>query len=427
MAWGAAPEAERPVLGARASTSGAPGTQDGAVSLLRDLLAAFFQAYTEDASEVRKPQMALLLAQAHQCGLVGAAVLPALASLHDSLRPELETSPEKFAAFYHFIFFVARDEGQRNLRQATALQAWGFVLGNGRFQLLGEWLAFVERKQLARGVSEDTWCQVLDFANALTNHGGARTAIDAYDPRGAWPVLVDEFVDFLKPHDPTRDASSRSPQEDAWRVRGWGDWDRDVGFWNGRPVASSGASESLPARADGAARPSERRESASPYPPAVYNGGSAGGSGLGFGACDVLGNATGGGSLAGVGVYESDASSWILSKSSSDRGDSGGTVARAASAVPALVVAEHRLHRPTAQIAVGCKRRLSAVLEMDGLANQLERQARVESPGFGHSANRRTRRDASRDARAGEGDNDAALPIQGSPARKYARRVERFD
>ena len=81
MAWNVAPEVPRPALGAGASTSGGPGlAPEAAVRLLRDLLAAFFQAYLEDASEVRKPQMSHLLAQAHQHGLVGAGVLPALAA-----------------------------------------------------------------------------------------------------------------------------------------------------------------------------------------------------------------------------------------------------------------------------------------------------------------------------------------------------------
>ena len=144
MAWGVAPEAQRPVLGAGASTSGDPGLppEEAAVRLLRDLLAAFFQAYLEDASEVRKPQMSLLLAQAHQHGLVGARVLPALAALHDALRPELDAGPEKFAAFYHLSSSPrARD---RNPRAEAATNAWAFALANGRFTLLERFCAFVK-------------------------------------------------------------------------------------------------------------------------------------------------------------------------------------------------------------------------------------------------------------------------------------------
>ena len=36
---------------------------------------------------------------------------------------------------------------------------------------------------------------MLDFAHASNNAGGG---LDAYDPHGAWPVLVDEFVDEMR-------------------------------------------------------------------------------------------------------------------------------------------------------------------------------------------------------------------------------------
>ena len=118
MAWGVAPEAQRPVLGAGASTSGDPGLppEEAAVRLLRDLLAAFFQAYLEDASEVRKPQMSLLLAQAHQHGLVGARA-PRARRAARRAPAGARCGPEKFAAFYHFVDGVARERGDRNLRR----------------------------------------------------------------------------------------------------------------------------------------------------------------------------------------------------------------------------------------------------------------------------------------------------------------------
>ena len=288
MAWGVAPEAQRPVLGAGASTSGDPGLppEEAAVRLLRDLLAAFFQAYLEDASEVRKPQMSLLLAQAHQHGLVGARVLPALAALHDALRPELDAGPEKFAAFYHFVFFVARERGDRNLRAEAATHAWAFALANGRFTLLERFCAFVKGRRLPRGVSEDTWCQVLDFANAARAFASAEDVVAAYDPRGAWPVLVDEFVDHLRggvsvPNESQSTSTSlsqSSPQEDErWRVTGWARRDRDSGF-------------SPPDAWDSAMDASARVDAA------VYTGGGAGGAGQGR-RYDRAGPSGGGGSL----------------------------------------------------------------------------------------------------------------------------------
>ena len=138
MAWGVAPEAQRPVLGAGASTSGDPGLppEEAAVRLLRDLLAAFFQAYLEDATEPRRRRMAALLQQADRHGLLGPCAVEGLAELFSSLTREFAVDPQRFAAFYHFFFFVARDRGHRNLADATAVEGWRFLLGGGRFTLL---------------------------------------------------------------------------------------------------------------------------------------------------------------------------------------------------------------------------------------------------------------------------------------------------
>jgi len=319
MAWIAVPEPHRIALEERASTSG--GATDFAftssVNLLRDLLSHFFTAYLEDAPEVRKPLMSHLLAHARACGLIGDSVLPGLASLFHDLRTELNHGPEKFAAFYHFIFFVARDEGQRNLSKASCQVAWRFVLGNGRFALLDLWLTFVNGKDLGRGVSEDTWCQVLDFA-AMTIGG---LTIRDYDPHGAWPVLVDEFVDFLRGGSQsvnTRNAESPE-SEQKWRVSGWGDRDRDSG-WGVDCFDTNKTDRNDHAMGTGG----QILASAEMIRPVEWGGGEVAGDG---GAC-------------------------------------GTRNVRASSA-------EHRHHQPTATAVVGCKRRLSAVLEMDGLATQL--------------------------------------------------------
>lgn len=373
MAWTAAPDPVRGVGGPAASTSGASlGADAGAVvGALRDLLAAFFSAYLEDAPEVRKPQMTSLLAQAHAAGLIGPGALPSLAALFASLRAELDADGSKFSAFYHFIFFVARDKGQRNLPRATALDAWRFVLGGGRFTLLREWCDFVAALDAHRGISEDTWCQVLDFAVAVNREGGR---LHAYDPHGAWPVLVDEFVDHMRgpvasdreDHSHAAGMSNAPFGAPAWRLGG-----RD-----GTDATTTAMDQSYGFAASD--------------PRMVYNGGGGGGSGRGFGDADRWG---------GYG-YASPAAADAAVAYDGAAGTS----------------AAHRLRQPS----VGCKRRLSAVLEMDGLADQLQR-TRVRSPALPagdaealerHLANLAEARE--RSDLAGSSTN----PITGSPARK---------
>ena len=352
MAWTDAPTPSwaRPAsAGGPASTSGAPPADPGYTGqgyaghvnlqdMLRDLLAAFYQAYLEDATEPRRRRMAALLQQADRHGLLGPCAVEGLAELFSSLTREFAVDPQRFAAFYHFFFFVARDRGHRNLADATAVEGWRFLLGGGRFTLLEPWCAFVrERREGGKGVSEDTWCQVLDFAhscNDVARRGGG--CLDAYDPHGAWPVLVDEFVDHVR---------------------------RGKGGAEGADDGAEGADEDVDMDAGATSESSSRLASS-----AVYNGGTAGGSGRGFGGADRWSSRGGGGGGFGGGS-----------------GDGDGRAP-----------------------AVGCKRRLSAVLELDGLADQLERQARCSTPPV---------------PAGGAGRVGAATPnpTTGSPTRKFFR------
>ncbi|KAI3903098.1 hypothetical protein MKW92_025525 [Papaver armeniacum] len=95
----------------------------------------------------------------------------------------------QFACFYDFVFFINRENGQKSITVSRATAAWRLVLA-GRFRLLNHWCDFVE-KHKKHNVSEDTWQQVLAFSRCVNEDLGG------YDPRGAWPVLIDDFVEHM--------------------------------------------------------------------------------------------------------------------------------------------------------------------------------------------------------------------------------------
>ncbi|KAG8501604.1 hypothetical protein CXB51_003940 [Gossypium anomalum] len=86
-----------------------------------------------------------------------------------------------FSCFYDFVFFVCRENGQKNITVSRAVAAWRLVLA-GRFRLLNQWCDFVEKNQ-RHNISEDTWQQVLAFSRCV------HETLEGYDPEGAWPVL----------------------------------------------------------------------------------------------------------------------------------------------------------------------------------------------------------------------------------------------
>ncbi|PPD70589.1 hypothetical protein GOBAR_DD32529 [Gossypium barbadense] len=94
-----------------------------------------------------------------------------------------------FSRFYDFVFFVCRENGQKNITVSRAVAAWRLVLA-GRFRLLNQWCDFVEKNQ-RHNISEDTWQQVLAFSRCV------HETLEGYDPEGAWPVLIDDFVEHM--------------------------------------------------------------------------------------------------------------------------------------------------------------------------------------------------------------------------------------
>lgn len=94
-----------------------------------------------------------------------------------------------FSNFYDFVFFVCRENGQKNITVSRAIAAWKLVL-SGRFRLLNQWCVFVEKNQ-RYNISEDTWRQVLAFSRCVHEN------LEGYDPEGAWPTLIDDFVEHM--------------------------------------------------------------------------------------------------------------------------------------------------------------------------------------------------------------------------------------
>ncbi|XP_050381530.1 defective in cullin neddylation protein AAR3 [Argentina anserina] len=95
----------------------------------------------------------------------------------------------EFSCFYEFVFFLCRESGQKSITVPKAISAWRIVLA-GRFRLLNQWCEFVEKNQ-RHNISEDTWRQVLAFSRCVHEN------LEGYDPEGAWPVLVDDFVEHM--------------------------------------------------------------------------------------------------------------------------------------------------------------------------------------------------------------------------------------
>lgn len=97
----------------------------------------------------------------------------------------------KFKDLYQFTFNYAKNPGQKSLDLDMAIEYWKIVL-SGRFKFLDLWCKFLQEHH-KRSIPKDTWNLLLDFSNLIDDD------MSNYDEEGAWPVLIDDFVEYSRP------------------------------------------------------------------------------------------------------------------------------------------------------------------------------------------------------------------------------------
>ncbi|XP_075975254.1 DCN1-like protein SCCRO4 [Anticarsia gemmatalis] len=102
----------------------------------------------------------------------------------------LLNDPYIFKAIYRYSYDFARDKDQRSLETGTARALLGVLLPRWALRpALGE---FLQRERRYRVVNRDQWCNILEFSRTVD------TSLASYDADGAWPVMLDEFVEWLR-------------------------------------------------------------------------------------------------------------------------------------------------------------------------------------------------------------------------------------
>ncbi|KAH1024437.1 hypothetical protein HUJ05_003922 [Dendroctonus ponderosae] len=106
-----------------------------------------------------------------------------LPSMENELRDAF-----KFKDFYQFTFNFAKNPNQKGIDLDMAIAYWNIVL-KGRFKFLELWCTFLQENH-KRSIPKDTWNLLLDFAQQISDD------MSNYDEEGAWPVLIDDFVEW---------------------------------------------------------------------------------------------------------------------------------------------------------------------------------------------------------------------------------------
>ena len=110
----------------------------------------------------------------------------ALKSKIPALRAEMD-DPAVFKRVFEYAFDFAKEPNHKSLPPETATAMFKVLL-DGRWPLVDEWCAFLEKHEI-KAVTRDTWTQTLEFSRQIGED------MRGYDPAGAWPYLIDEFVE----------------------------------------------------------------------------------------------------------------------------------------------------------------------------------------------------------------------------------------
>ncbi|CAG7890394.1 unnamed protein product, partial [Brassica rapa] len=105
------------------------------------------------------------------------------------MRSELKDE-QKFYDIYSFAFGWAKEKGQKSLALDTAIGMWQLLFAEKEWPLVNHWCDFLQDRH-NKAISKDTWAQLLEFARTVN------PMLSNYDAEGAWPYLIDEFVEYL--------------------------------------------------------------------------------------------------------------------------------------------------------------------------------------------------------------------------------------
>ncbi|CBZ54630.1 Zgc:154015 protein, related [Neospora caninum Liverpool] len=126
----------------------------------------------------------------------GVCTAAALREVVPQIRARLSEDKALARQVYSYAFTYSLDVGQKALPLDLCVAYWRLLLCESEFPLMTEWYDFIEEehRKRASALSKDPWIMLFDFMHAQRSS----VSLDDYDEDGAWPLVIDEFVDWAR-------------------------------------------------------------------------------------------------------------------------------------------------------------------------------------------------------------------------------------
>ena len=138
---------------------------------------------------------------------MGCSTLEQLQEKVTQLRSQLEADPTLFSTFFRFVFQFVRttqESNRKTIALDTARRLLHSLLASHYPHHIEPFTRYLEGLGEGRPgmrMTYDQWMSVLDWCEQMD------AECLRYEEEGSWPVLLDDFVDWLRTHEPQRMAA----------------------------------------------------------------------------------------------------------------------------------------------------------------------------------------------------------------------------
>lgn len=166
---------------------------DGLVQLITDLgfgledfavLVLFWKMKAKTQFQIQKDEFLKGMAE------LGCDSLQKLKNLMSGWTREVKGDNYKLKQLYIYLFDYNKAPNAKTLPVELAVALWNVILKD-KYKRLQDWIDFVQG-QYKKAITKDVWTQFFEFTITIN------TDFSNYEEDGAWPVIIDEFIEYCK-------------------------------------------------------------------------------------------------------------------------------------------------------------------------------------------------------------------------------------